>query len=34
MRIGYVPQEIFLLDDNLVRNIALGVPDDEVDHDA
>jgi ATP-binding cassette, subfamily B, bacterial PglK len=32
MRIGYVPQEIFLLDDNLVRNIALGVPDDHVDH--
>ena len=32
MRIGYVPQEIFLLDDNLVRNIALGVPDDQVDH--
>ena len=24
LRIGYVPQEIFLLDDNLVRNIALG----------
>ena len=30
-RIGYVPQEIFLIDDNLVRNIALGVPDQEVD---
>jgi ATP-binding cassette, subfamily B, bacterial PglK len=30
-RIGYVPQEIFLLDDNLLRNIALGVPDREVD---
>jgi ATP-binding cassette, subfamily B, bacterial PglK len=32
MKIGYVPQEIFLLDDNLVRNIALGVVDDQVDH--
>jgi ABC-type multidrug transport system fused ATPase/permease subunit len=31
MRIGYVPQEIFLIDDNLVRNIALGVHDQEVD---
>ena len=31
MRIGYVPQEIFLIDDNLVRNIALGVPDQDVD---
>jgi ABC-type multidrug transport system fused ATPase/permease subunit len=32
MRIGYVPQEIFLLDDTLLRNITLGVPDDKVDH--
>ena len=32
MRIGYVPQEIFLLDDSLVRNIALGIPDDKIDH--
>ena len=31
LRIGYVPQEIFLLDDSLVRNIALGVPDDKID---
>ena len=30
-RIGYVPQEIFLIDDTLFRNIALGVPDGEVD---
>ena len=30
-RIGYVPQEIFLLDDSLIRNIALGVPDSEID---
>jgi ATP-binding cassette, subfamily B, bacterial PglK len=30
-RIGYVPQEIFLMDDTLFRNIAIGVPDDQVD---
>jgi ABC-type multidrug transport system fused ATPase/permease subunit len=29
--IGYVPQEIFLIDDTVARNIALGVPDDEID---
>ena len=28
---GYVPQTIFLLDDNLRRNIALGLPDAEID---
>ena len=32
MRIGYVPQEILLLDESLIRNIALGVPDDKIDH--
>ena len=32
LRIGYVPQEIFLLDENLIRNIALGIPDDKIDH--
>ena len=31
MKIGYVPQEIFLLDESLVRNIALGVPAEGVD---
>lgn len=31
-RIGYVPQEIFLMDDTLLSNIAIGVPDDQVDH--
>lgn len=31
-RIGYVPQEIFLMDDTLLRNIAIGVPDDQIDH--
>lgn len=29
--IGYVPQSIFLTDDSLRRNIAFGVPDDEID---
>ncbi|MGA2411746.1 MAG: ABC transporter ATP-binding protein, partial [Candidatus Binataceae bacterium] len=29
--IGYVPQMVFMLDDSLKRNIALGVPDDEID---
>jgi ATP-binding cassette, subfamily B, bacterial PglK len=29
--IGYVPQEIFLIDDTIARNIALGVPDSEID---
>jgi ABC-type multidrug transport system fused ATPase/permease subunit len=32
LRIGYVPQEIFLLDESLIRNIALGIPDDKIDH--
>lgn len=30
-RIGYVPQTIFLTDDTLSRNIALGVPDEAID---
>ena len=30
--IGYVPQEIFLIDDTIARNIALGVPDHEIDN--
>jgi ABC-type multidrug transport system fused ATPase/permease subunit len=29
--LGYVPQQIFLCDDTLTRNIAFGVPDDEID---
>lgn len=32
--IGYVPQDIFLLDDTLTSNIAFGVPHNEIDHDA
>src|SRR5438309_2811814 len=30
--IGYVPQEIFLIDDTISRNIALRVPDNEIDN--
>jgi ATP-binding cassette subfamily C protein len=29
--IGYVPQDIFLIDDTIARNIAMGVPDREID---
>ena len=29
--IGYVPQHVFLSDDTVARNIAFGVPDDEID---
>jgi len=29
--IGYVPQSVYLIDDSLKRNIALGVPDHEID---
>jgi ABC-type multidrug transport system fused ATPase/permease subunit len=31
-RIGYVPQSIFLTDDTLRRNVAFGIPDDQIDH--
>ena len=30
-RIGYVPQNIYLMDDTLRRNIAIGIPDNEID---
>ena len=30
--IGYVPQEIYLLDDTISRNIAFGVNDTDIDH--
>ena len=30
--IGYVPQELFLIDDTIARNIAFGVPDKEIDN--
>lgn len=32
--IGYVPQQIYLADDTVARNIAFGVPDEEIDHQA
>lgn len=32
--LGVVPQSLFLLDDTLRRNIALGLPDNHIDHDA
>jgi ABC-type multidrug transport system fused ATPase/permease subunit len=32
--IGYVPQTIYLVDDTLARNVAFGLPDDLVDHEA
>jgi ATP-binding cassette, subfamily B, bacterial PglK len=30
--IGYVPQEIFLIDDTVARNVAFGLPDEKIDH--
>lgn len=33
-KIGYVPQSIYLTDDNLLRNIAFGLPDAQIDIDA
>ena len=32
--IGYVPQSIYLTDDSLRRNVAFGVPEDEIDEEA
>jgi ATP-binding cassette, subfamily B, bacterial PglK len=32
--IGYVPQDIFLLDNSVTANIAFGVPENQIDHDA
>ena len=29
--IGYVPQDIFLIDDTIARNVAFGLPDNEID---
>ena len=31
---GYVPQSIFLLDDTITRNVAFGLPDSAIEHDA
>jgi ABC-type multidrug transport system fused ATPase/permease subunit len=33
-RVGYVPQTVFLTNASVARNIALGIPEDEIDHDA
>jgi ABC-type multidrug transport system fused ATPase/permease subunit len=33
-QVGYVPQSIYLGDDSVTRNVAYGVPDDEIDQDA
>lgn len=33
-QIGYVPQSIFLTDDTMRRNVAFGLPDNEIDSDA
>ena len=33
-RIGYVPQQLFLMDDTLEANLALGVPNDQIDRNA
>jgi ABC-type multidrug transport system fused ATPase/permease subunit len=33
-QIGYVPQTIFLTDDTVRRNVAFGLPDDQIDDDA
>jgi ATP-binding cassette, subfamily B, bacterial PglK len=30
--LGYVPQQIFLCDDTITRNIAFGLPDERIDH--
>ena len=32
-QIGYIPQHIYLTDDTIRRNVAFGVPDDEIDDD-
>src|SRR5262249_36882349 len=28
---GYIPQDIFLIDDTIARNVAFGLPEDEID---
>jgi ATP-binding cassette subfamily C protein len=32
--IGYIPQEIYLLDDTIRRNICFGIPDDQIDEES
>lgn len=33
LNVGYIPQETFILDDTMARNIAFGVPDADIDRD-
>ena len=33
-QVGYVPQDVFLADDTIRRNVAFGLPDEEIDEDA
>jgi ATP-binding cassette subfamily C protein len=33
-RIGFIPQDLFLLDDTIRRNVAFGIPEEEIDDDA
>ena len=33
-RIGYIPQDLYLLDDTIRRNVAFGVPEEEIDDEA
>ena len=33
-KLGYVPQSIYLIDDSIRRNIAFGLPDDQIDDEA
>ena len=33
-QIGYIPQDLYLLDDSVRRNVAFGIPDDEIDEEA
>ena len=33
-QIGYVPQDIFLCDESILKNIALGIPDAAIDREA
>lgn len=32
--VGYIPQHIFLVDDTVEHNVAFGIPDEDIDHDA
>ena len=31
LKIGYVPQSLFLLNDTIKKNIALGIPNEDID---